>query len=207
MKKYLPALLFWGAVWGICEATIGYALHFAAVALPGLPGALMFPVGFFCMRKAQRATGKAAAPLYIAMIAAGIKLVDFLIPGYDAIRVVNPALSILLEGLAVTAVCALFRAPGNVPGYWQALGMGVLWRSLFSGYLYLISLFHLPAALVTSGALTLLRFVLLESFFNSLIICLGLRLELKFPPRKPWEIRPAVAWMLCLFAVCLEVLL
>jgi hypothetical protein len=177
MKKVFPVLLFFGAVWGICEATVGYALHLAALALPGLPGALMFPIGFFCMRRAQMATGKAAAPFQIAVIAAGIKLVDFLMPGYDAIRVVNPALSILLEGLTVTVICALSRAPGSAPKYTQALGMGVLWRTMFAGYLFLISLFGLPAALVTSGAAPLLRFVLLESFFNSLIIYAGLRLD------------------------------
>jgi hypothetical protein len=207
MKKYLLLLVFWGAVWGICEATSGYALHLVAMALPGLPGAVMFPIGFFCMRKAQKTTGKATAPFYVATIASAIKLVDFLMPGYDMIRVVNPALSILLEGLAVTAVYVLLGVPGSVPGYSQVLGMGLLWRVLFAGYLFLISLFGLPAALVTSGAIPLLRFVLLESFFNSLIIYAGLRLVPGVPMRKPCEIGPVAAWTACLFAVVLQVFL
>jgi len=207
VKKYLLALLFWGGVWGICEATVGYALHFAAVALPGLPGALMFPVGFFCMHQAQKATGRTAAAFHIAMIAAFIKLVDFLMPGYDAIRIVNPALSILLEGLAVTAVCALFRARGSTPGFLQVLGAGILWRSLFAGYLYLISLADLPAELVTSGIPTLLRFVLLESLVNGLIISAGLRLMQRLPARRPFEISPAAAWLAVLAALGLQAIL
>lgn len=204
MKKHSLTLLFWGAVWGICEATIGYAFHLVAVALPGLPGALMFPIGFYCMAKAQQATGKPSAPFYIAMVAAGIKLVDFLMPGHDVIRVVNPALSILLEGLAVTAVLALFRPRGRTPGYFQVLGMGVLWRTLFASWLALISLFDLPAGLVTSGILILLRFVLLESFLNSLIIFAGLRLASIFPSPKPWIISPAAAWLALLAALGLQ---
>lgn len=207
MKKHLLALLFWGSVWGICEATAGYILHLAAVTLPGLPGALMFPIGFFCMYKARQSTKKGTAPFFIAMIAASVKLVDFLMPGYDAIRVINPALSIVLEGLAVSAVCTFFSAPGCIPGYWQVLGMGILWRVLFAGYLFLISLFDLPAALVTSGMASLLRFILLESFFNSLIIYAGLRLGAKFPVHFSWKISPATAWMACLAAVGLQVFL
>ena len=204
MKKHSLTLLFWGAVWGTCEATIGYVLHLAAVALPGLPGALMFPIGFYCIARAQQATGKPAAPFFIAMVAAGIKLVDFLMPGYDVIRVVNPALSILLEGLAVTAVLALFRPRGSMPGYFQVLGMGVLWRTLFAFWLALISLFDLPAGLVTSGILILLRFVLLESFLNSLIIFALLRLMLRFPASKPWQVNPAAAWLAFLAALGLQ---
>jgi len=207
VKKELVTLLFWGAVWGICEATAGFALHLMALALPGLPGVLMFPIGYLCMRQAQKGTGKAGAPLYAALVAASFKLADLLMPGYDLIRVVNPALSIVLEGLAVTAVCALRGASEGRPGFLQVLGMGVLWRTVFSAHLYLTSLFGLPAALVTSGALTLLRFVLVESFFNSLVIYAGQRLALVLPARRPQEIRPAAALAACLTALGLQAVL
>lgn len=207
MKKNLVLLLFWGAVWGICEATIGYGLHLAAVAVPGLPGALMFPIGFFCMYQARKATGKNFAPFYIAVIAAAIKLVDFLLPGYMVIRIVNPALSIVMEGLAVAAVYALFRAPGRVADYARVLGMSVLWRVMFAGYLYVISLYGLPASLVTSGAGTLLSFLLLESFYNSLIMFAGLWLAPRLPAYRPWKIGPAAALTAFVAAACLQVFL
>jgi hypothetical protein len=207
MKKTIPVILFWGAVWGICEATIGYALHLAAVALPGLPGALMFPIGFWCMAQARKATQKAYAPLGIALVAASIKLVDFLVPGYDAIRVVNPALSILLEGLAVAVVYTVLALPGRIRDYLKALGSGVLWRVLFAAYEFVISLYGLAAGLVTSGIGTLLRFVLLESFFNSLVIYAGLRLAPKLPAWKPLSVRPVTALSACVLAIGLQVLL
>lgn len=207
MKRNLLLLLFWGSVWGICEASIGCTLHLASVALPGLPGALMFPIGFFCMVRVRKDTGKTIAPFYIATIAAAIKLVDFLLPGHVTIYVVNPALAIVMEGLAVSGVYAVFRSPKRVADYTRVLGMGILWRALFASYLFVISLYELPAALVTSGAVTLLRFVLLESFFNSLIIYAGLWLAPKFPAHKPWKIGPAAAATAFLTAVGLQVIL
>ncbi len=207
MKKSWPPLLFWGAAWGICEATFGFFLHLIAVALPGLPGMLLFPVGFFCMRTAQKATGKASAPFLIAMVAAGIKLGDFLMPHPDVIRVVNPALSILMEGLAVTAFFALRGARGGEAGIVQAFYMGVLWRAMFAAWLFLTSLSGLPAALVTSGPAVFLRFLLLESFVNGLVIHAGLRLAPRLPTFGPRPVRPAAALAACLAALGLQAVL
>ena len=212
MKKY--TLLFWGSVWGICEASFGFVLHRAAIALPGLPGALMFPIGFFCMVAAQRATGLRAAPFLAAVVAASIKSVNFILPGMDPIRVVNPALSILLEGLAVTALSIPQPAqssPKFVLKFIRVLCVGIVWRAMFAAYLSIISLFALPAALVTSGVRTLLRFVLMESFINSVIISLLLLLLLRAVPARPFKnirvISPVAAVTVTVIAVSLELLL
>ena len=206
MKKQLSTFLFLGAAWGICEAGIGYVLHRMAVLLPGLPGALMFPIGYYWMSKAQKTTGEVSAPLEIAAIASAIKLADFLIPGTDPIRVINPALSILMEGLAVTAVCALGLTK-RFPLFFKVLGMGIIWRGMFSVYLYLISMIDLPALLVTSGMGTLLRFVLLESFINALVIFACIRLAVRLPGHRPRPISPLAASAAILFALSLQVLL
>lgn len=206
MKKQLPALLFPGAAWGICEATAGFLLHRAAVALPGLPGTLMFPVGFYWMNRAQKTTGHAGAAPGIAAVAALIKLSDLLMPGADPIRVINPALSILLEGLAFAALSMPNRAQG-VPLFVRAFAMGTLWRALFASYLFAISLAGLPAGLVTSGLGILLRFVLLESFLNALIIQAGFLLSSKLPRRKPRSTSPAAAAAALMLALGLQALL
>ncbi len=205
MKKY--TLLYWGSVWGICEATFGFVLHRAAVALPGLPGALMFPMGFFCMAAAQKATGMRAAPLLTALVAAFIKTANFLLPGMDPIRVANPALSIILEGLAVAALSIPQPASGLVPRFFRVLTMGILWRALFAVYLGFISLFALPAALVTGGAQTLLHFVVTESLINSFIIVLLLRAGPIASPKTKRMTGPAAALVVSVVAISLELLL
>lgn len=173
----------------------------------------MFPIGFFCMVAAQRATGLRAAPFLAAVVAASIKTVNFILPGMDPIRVVNPALSILLEGLAVTALSipqSAQSSPKFVLKFIRVLCVGIVWRAMFAAYLSIISLFALPAALVTSGVRTLLRFVLMESFINSVIISLLLML-LRAVPARPFKnirvISPVAAVTVTVIAVSLELLL
>ncbi len=204
MRKRLHLLLFLGAAWGLCEATLGFALHRLAVLLPGVPGALMFPVAFFWMHRAYRATGSAAAPLAISVVAALAKTVDFILPGADPLRVANPALSILLEGLAVTGVYAL---KARIPHVASAFLMGVLWRAAFAGWLYLISLFNLPAALVTGGPATLMRFIVVESAVNALVIRAGFYAARVFPKRISLNIGPAASAAACFAALAAHALL
>lgn len=175
MKKRFITLLFWGSLWGFTEATLGYILHQAAVFLPGLPGFLMFPLAFYFMYQVYQKTGQSSSGILVALVAAIIKLFDFFVPGNDIIRILNPALSILLEGLAVSLVLSAFARRGQLMKWMYAFGAGIGWRALFLIHLYLISKFGLPAALVTDGLSTSLRFLLFESFINSLLIYFGWR--------------------------------
>ena len=204
MKKDGLSIVFWGALWGIAEATLGYVLHRAAIAMPGLPGFVMFPVAFYFMRHAYKATGKAQAVVSVAAVAAMIKCVDFRVPGNDPIRIVNPALSIMMEGLAVALVFAYTEEKGTAVGFVHSLSMGVLWRGLFLGYLFLISLFGLPAALVTDGILISLRFLLLESLVNA---CLMYGILKARKTAGAFELRPAYAYAALLAALILQIAL
>lgn len=204
MKKDGLSIIFWGALWGIAEATLGYVLHRAAIAIPGLPGFVMFPVAFYFMRRAYKATGQAQAVVSVAAVAAMIKCVDFLVPGNDPIRIVNPALSIMMEGLAVALVFAYTEEKGKAGGFVHSFSMGVLWRGLFLGYLFLISLFGLPAALVTDGILISLRFLLLESLVNAFLMYGILKVG---KTAGAFELRPAYAYAALLAALILQIAL
>lgn len=204
MKKDGSTIIFWGALWGIAEATLGYVLHWAAVAIPGLPGFVMFPVAFYFMKEAYQATGKAQTVVSVAAVAAMIKCVDLLVPGNDPIRIVNPALSIMMEGLAVALVFAYTEEKGTAVGFGHSFSMGVLWRGLFLGYLFLISLFGLPAALATDGILINLRFLLLESLVNA---CLMYGILKTGKTAVAFELRPAYACAALLAALILQIAL
>ncbi len=170
MKKKWGTILFWGAVWGASEATLGFLFHKAAVAIPGLPGFLLFPVAFLFMRRVWDETQEGAVIFLTACVAASIKLVDFWVPGADAIRIVNPALSILLEGLCVALVLQACRKRGWKPGFRASFLMGVGWRTIFLAYMSLIAFVGLPAGLITGGAVVSLRFLLLESAVNAVLM-------------------------------------
>ena len=177
MNKKAIQIVYWGSLWGIAEATLGYVLHIAAIQLPGVPGFVMFPVAFYFMRKAYLSTGKPGVVFQVALVAALIKGCDFLVPGNIPIRILNPALSILLEGLAVAVVFAYAEKRETAVGFASVFSMGVLWRAVFLFYLFLISLIDLPATLVTDGLQVSLRFLLLESFVNATLMFAYLKIE------------------------------
>lgn len=177
MNKKAIQIIYWGSLWGIAEATLGYVLHMAAIQLPGVPGFVMFPVAFYFMRKSYLATRKAGTVFQVALVAALIKCCDFLIPGNIPIRILNPVLSILLEGLAVALVFAYAERRKITIGFASVFSMGVLWRSIFLFYLFLISLIDLPAVLVTDGLQVSLRFLLLESFMSAGLMIAYLKIE------------------------------
>lgn len=90
-----------GALWGLSEATLGWGMHLLHLPYRSLA---LFPIGLFLMLYGVRRTGKARVAWQIAMVAALVKLTNLLMPGiFPAYYVINPAVAVLLEGLAVFA--------------------------------------------------------------------------------------------------------
>jgi len=105
-KKLLRIVLFYGGLWGITEATLGYLLHF----LPnGFSGMFMFPIGFYFMFNAFKMTGQQRTIFYTALIAAAIKLTDLIVPLRTAMTAINPAISIIFESLVVFAFVKVYK--------------------------------------------------------------------------------------------------
>lgn len=97
--------LFWGAIWGLSEATLGHSLHL--LRIPGLAGLVMFPAGIFFMLKAYQNTKSYCVIFSSAVIAAGIKLSNLWLPGTFAIDVLKPAMAIMAESLAVLVLLSI----------------------------------------------------------------------------------------------------
>ena len=111
VQNYFATSLLWGALWGLSEAILGHILH--AVRIPGLAGFVMFPIGMFFMLKAYRDSKSLRVIFTTAVVAAAIKLSDLLLPGTNSLDVIRPAMAILTESLAVSAL--LFIIENKVP--------------------------------------------------------------------------------------------
>ncbi len=176
MKK-LSGIIFWGALWGIAEATIGNFLHICVLPIGWL---IWFPLAYGFMWLAYRQTGQPVAVVFSALIAAAIKLIDLFGPVRIDL-VINPAVSILLEGLVVFAIYKLGVASKieHPAGLVKITAASLVWRVLFCIYL-----FFLPASFTStpqiSGFEPFIRFALFESIINSLLIY-GI---IKLSPRK-----------------------
>lgn len=176
MKKKLFSVLIIGTIWGIFEATAGYLLHLLPISIGFL---VWYPVAFFFLMAAHRATGKKSAVLAVAALAAGIKLLNLMLPGRID-RVINPAVSILFEGAAVFMAAFMFeRGKGAKKAgglLLVSLGANTLWRALYLGYLALMVPDWIRAASVLKTSADLIRFIAIDNALSSLVVFAGMLL-------------------------------
>lgn len=129
MKKNIGLItLFFGAIWGILEASLGYLLQFLP---PLVSGSIMFPIGASLLVLVYLNTQSKASVLWVGVIAASIKSINFFMPGLMPIKTYNPMIAIMLQSIVMVGVCYLMdQKKVSLP----LLGLGlssILWRILF----------------------------------------------------------------------------
>lgn len=108
MKKInlekISKIVFFGSLWGLIEATIGYALH----VLPALiAGSLIFPIVMFILYRTYKSLSDRKAVLFVGLIAIMIKATNLLLPFLPAPKTINPMISMALQSLLVFLVIPL----------------------------------------------------------------------------------------------------
>lgn len=128
-------VVFFGAIWGLLEATIGYILHWLPSMVSGL---VMFPIGAALMYAAYRNSDKKSVIIYVGLIAVAIKAINLLMPLPPAgpMKVINPMISIVIQALVVFGLSFLYeRKTKDVKSTIVQVGVIALaivsWRGLF----------------------------------------------------------------------------
>ncbi len=168
MKKDINVILFWGGIWGLVEATLGYVLHMIPISVGWC---LWFPLAFFFMNKVYKHTEKPISVIYTSLLVAAIKFVNIMLPG-SINRVVNPAVAIILEGTVVFIfyiIANKYRHTSEVR-YLDTLGVSLAWRIFYIFYVLVMPLSIIKSSPVTEGTKALANFLALESLVNSIII-------------------------------------
>ena len=172
-RQVILAGLFWGAIWGLYETTMGYLVH-AFVRMPGTSALLLVPFAVYCMVRALGTGGSIRAVGVAAAVAATIKLVDLLLPNPTLLAVLNPAVAIVLEGLAFMGLARWLALPDRRPSLGTAAG-GVLafslgWRVLFLAWSAVLAAGWSTGML--SGGLQgpLLGFLLRDGLLSAVVI-------------------------------------
>jgi hypothetical protein len=127
-KSLILNIIFFGSLWGLLEATLGYGLQFLP---PLVSGSVMFPIAATIMYWAYRNSESKISIIFVAMIAASIKAVNFLMPGLPPIKTYNPMISIMLQAVLVMGLVTLFEK--KHVGY-KLLSIALIswgWRALF----------------------------------------------------------------------------
>ncbi len=128
MRKQLATLLFFGSIWGLLEATLGYALHFLPILISG---SIMFPLAAFILMMAEKKLKSPWSLMWIGLIATSIKSINFLMPGLLPIKTYNPMIAIMIQSLVMVGVVIIAKkSPQGIT--MLALGLvSFLWRGLF----------------------------------------------------------------------------
>lgn len=167
-KKFLNLAFFYGGLWGLAEATLGYLLHFLPT---GVAGMIMFPVAFYLMFNLYKTSGVQSAVLMAGCIAAGIKLTGLAIPLQTPMSVINPAVSILLESLVIFAFVKSTATQEKV--YIKTFAMATIHMGLF--VLVQTLIFRPAEGLYLFSALPLVGYIILSGIVGSVILGSWLR--------------------------------
>lgn len=127
-KNIILTTIFFGALWGILEATLGYVLQFLP---PLVSGSIMFPIGASILTIAYLNTKSKQSVLWVGLIAASIKSINFFMPGLLPIKTYNPMIAIVLQSMVMVGVCYLYdlkKLPYHLIGL---AGASLIWRILF----------------------------------------------------------------------------
>jgi hypothetical protein len=209
MKKinstHLFAIVFYGALWGALEATIGYLLHFVPTFIAGT---IMFPIAALILAKAYQTTQSKSSLLFVGLIAASIKAVNFLFPVLNIWKTINPMIAIVLETLMVFAFISVI-AQKKLPT--TALGLviaSVLWRILYVAYQTVNGLISGSFAPYLQSVAGVAEFVLFAGLLSAgfAIILLAFARDVKLPA-KSIVYKPLFATALFGLALVLTILL
>lgn len=176
MRKGVSYVIFWAAVWGLTESTIGHVLYIAGFGMGWL---FWFPLAFYFMSKVYKQTATINAVLYSSIIAALIKLVDLFTPTQFNF-VINPAVSILIEGLVIAATFKLLEQREVLKKFYYArmFFVSIVWRILYIAYLLFLPRYLIQISPI--GSMTAFtKFILMESVVNASTIYLCFKLAKK----------------------------
>jgi hypothetical protein len=167
MKKYVSAIIFCGALWGLEEATLGHLLHITTLNIGWL---LWFPLAYFFMSMVYKQTGKLNSILYTSIIVGAIKLVDLFMTT-NLVIIVCPALSIVSEGISLFAILRIIDMMKLAQKHKlvEIISTSLLWRAFF-----LLCLLFIPTWIMASypykGISSIFKLLLYEGLINSLFI-------------------------------------
>lgn len=173
------SVIMWGSLWGIFEATVGYLLHVVSFGYSWL---IWYPVACFFLSCQYRAAGKISSLIFTGFLCASIKMLNLLLPGRID-KVINPAISIVFEALAIAAIMyavkLVFKENRKRP-YIKALTVFCIntgWRLMFILYLLVLVPGWIRDVSVISSPQKFIPFFVTQNLLTSVIIYLGYQFE------------------------------
>lgn len=196
MTKNLKTNLLYGSLWGFAEATLGYLLHWILFPISGM---IMFPIGFYFMKRAEKENEQSSSIFQVAIIAAVIKSVNLFMPNPMIYKALNPIFMILLQGCLVFV---LLREDVLVD-LKRVFAASFIWRAIFIGILLVE--FGNPSNIyyLSGGPLRAINFLLINPAINTVVITLIYKYSLK----RKFKLNPNYGFLVFLLAIGVQFIL
>ncbi|MFW5841896.1 MAG: hypothetical protein ACOCU2_01265 [Bacillota bacterium] len=201
----LGTVLFFGGLWGLIEATLGYVLQLMP---PLVSGFVMFPIATIILTMTYFKTRSIQSLFMVGLFAAMIKGINLFFPIFPW-KTINPMVAIILETLVLATVMVFVVKKSPRTSIIALLSASVLWRGLYLGYMGLQYVFidFLHDSLTSISAV--LTFMVLHGLISGLIaiaIYLTMRTTVHAPGfYKP--IRPVYGSVMVIAAILFTVFL
>jgi hypothetical protein len=129
--EFVVKIVFFGALWGLVEATLGYALHI----LPALiAGSIMFPIVMVILYQAYKSLDSRKAILFVGFVAILIKSSNLLLPFLFPAKTINPMIAMFIQTLLAFAFIPNLSSSSIVKKVVILTGISVTWRLGMIGY-------------------------------------------------------------------------
>lgn len=196
MSRNLKTNLLYGSMWGFAEATLGYLLHWILFPVSGM---IMFPIGFYFMKRAEKENDESSSIFQVAVIAAIIKSINLFMPNPMIYKVLNPIFMILLQG---SLVYVFLRKDVSI-NINKIFTTSFVWRVVFIGIL--LFEFRSPSKIyyLNGGLFRLINFLVINSVINTGVISLIQRYALK----KQFKLNPNYGFLVFLLAITVQYIL
>ncbi len=204
-RNLVGSVLFFGGLWGIIEATLGYMLQLMP---PLVSGFVMFPIATLILTMAYLKTRSIQSLFMIGLLAAAIKGINLFFPIFPW-KTINPMAAIIIETLVLASVMVYIVKKSPRTSFIAILSASLVWRGLYLGYMGLQYAFtgFLHDSLTSFNAV--LTFIVLHGLISG-FIAVGVYLSMRIIHRAPSfnkPIQPIYGSCMVILAVLLTVFL
>lgn len=173
--NHIINIIFFGALWGIFETTVGHLLHIISFAYSW---AIMYPVACFLMYSVYKKTNKILSVFFIGTICSSMKLINLLSP-IRVDKVINPAISIIFEALATAIIiygvkqiyCG--KSINLITKSIAIVFMNIIWRGFYVIYLLYFVPDWIRNISVISEKDIFIDFAFIQNIASSIVIIVG----------------------------------
>lgn len=164
-------ILFYGSLWGLLEATLGYVLHFVPALISG---SIMFPIVMVLLYRAYKNLDSRKALFFVALVAISIKSVNLFLPFLHPAKTINPMISMALQSLVVFLIIPVLESNKLSLKITSVIGASLVWRLAFVGYQGINFLMTGFLASYLQSFASAVSFVILEGLAGTILALLAL---------------------------------